>query len=189
MGPGTLFNNNPESFRNIAEARRVIQTLDRLFPKQPQFRRRIRELAARQTYLVSRFGYIRWFFSVGYWDAVRQKWIPGDDAEACIAFLPAADAFSIIKESMLRLEAQGWNERARLINQVHDSLLFEVPEHLMDEAIPAIKAEMERKSDILIDPVVAPDGLWIETSVSVGRNWGAMEELDPNTGWAKKTAA
>ncbi len=47
---------------------------------------------------------------------------------------------------------------------------------------------MERKSDILIDPVVAPDGLWIETSVSAGRNWGAMEEFDPKTGWAKKAA-
>jgi hypothetical protein len=189
MGPGTLFNNNPESFRNIGEAKLVIQTLDRLFPKQPQFRRRIRELAARQTYLVSRHGYIRWFFDVGYWDAAKQKWIPGDDAEACIAFLPANDAFGHIKDAMLRLEAQGWNDRARLINQVHDSLLLEIPDHLMDEAIPAIKAEMERKSDILIDPVVAPDGLWIETSVSVGRNWGAMEELDPNTGWANKTAA
>jgi DNA polymerase I-like protein with 3'-5' exonuclease and polymerase domains len=89
---------------------------------------------------------------------------------------------------MLRLEAQGWNERAQLINQLHDALMFHVPDTLMDQAIPAIRAEMELKSDILVDPVVAPDGLWIETSVSVGRNWGAMEELDVQTGWTRKAA-
>ena len=83
---------------------------------------------------------------------------------------------------------QGWNERAQLINQIHDALMFQIPDSLMDEAIPAIKAEMERKSEVLIDPVVAPDGLWIETSVSVGRDWSAMEELDVKTGWAKKAA-
>jgi hypothetical protein len=189
MGPGTLFNNNPESFRNMGEARRVIQTLDRLFPKQPEFRRAIRELAARQTFLRSRHGYLRWFFDVGHWDSAKGAWAPGDDAEACIAFLPANDAFGHIKDAMLRLEEQGWNERAQLINQIHDALMFHIPDHLMDTAIPAIKAEMERKSEVLIDPVVAPDGLWIETSISVGRNWGAMDELDLKTGWASKLAA
>ena len=89
---------------------------------------------------------------------------------------------------MLRLEDQGWNERAHLINQIHDALMFHVPDHLVDQAIPAIKAEMELKSDILIDPVVAADGLSIETSVSIGRNWGAMEEVDTKNGWAKKVA-
>ena len=58
----------------------------------------------------------------------------------------------------------------------------------MDEAIPAIKAEMERRSEVLVDPVVAPEGLWIQTSVSVGRDWSAMEEVDVQTGWAKKAA-
>jgi hypothetical protein len=188
MGPGTLFHNNPESFANMAEAKRVIQTLERLFPRQPQFRKQIRELAARQTFLVSRHGYIRWFFDVGHWDRARGAWVVGDDAEACIAFLPANDAFGHIKDAMLRLQAAGWNEQAQLINQLHDALMFHIPEPLMDEAVPAIRAEMERKSEILIDPVVAPDGLWIETSVSVGRNWGAMEELDPQTGWTRKAA-
>ncbi len=188
MGPGTLFNNNPESFANMGEARRVIQTLDCLFPREPQFRKRIRELAARQTYLVSRHGYIRWFFDVGYWDRAKGAWVPGDDAEACIAFLPANDAFGHIKDAMLRLDAQGWNERAQLINQIHDALMFHIPDSLMDEAIPAIKAEMERKNEMLIDPAVAPEGLWIETSVSVGRDWSAMEEVDAKTGWAKKAA-
>ncbi len=55
---------------------------------------------------------------MGYWDAAKQKWVPGDDAEACIAFLPANDAFGHIKDAMLRLEGLGWNERARLINQM-----------------------------------------------------------------------
>ena len=152
MGPGTLFNNNPESFANMAEARRVIQTLDRLFPRQPQFRKRIRELArGRPTWsagTVTSGG----SSTCGYWDRAKGSWLPGDDAEACIAFLPANDAFGHIKDAMLRLEEQGWNERAQLINQIHDALMFHIPDPLMDEAIPAIKAEMERKSEVLIDP-------------------------------------
>ena len=163
-------------------------SLDRLFPRQPAFRNRIRQLAARQTYLLSRHGYIRWFFDVGRWDPAKGAWIGGDDAEACIAFLPANDAFGHIKDAMLRLEAQSWNESARFVNQLHDALMFEIPDSLMDQAIPAIKAEMERKSDILIDPVVAPEGLWIETAVTVGREWGSMEELDITTGWTRRIA-
>jgi DNA polymerase I-like protein with 3'-5' exonuclease and polymerase domains len=188
MGAGTLLHNNPESFASRAEAQKVIDTLNRLFPRTARFRNAIREKAHRQTYLLSRHGYIRRFFDVLHWDAATGRMVPGDDSESAVAFQAANAAHATLKEAMLRLEQQGWNERAQLINQIHDALMFHIPEALMDEAIPAIKAEMERKSDILVDPVVAPDGLWIETSVSVGRDWGAMEELDPKAGWAKKAA-
>jgi hypothetical protein len=188
MGAGTLLHNNPDSFRSRAEAQKVIDTLNRLFPRTARFRNIIREKAQRQAHLLSRHGYIRWFFDVMRWDKTLGRPVPGDDAEACIAFLPANDAFGHIKDTMLRLEVQGWNERARLINQIHDALMFEIPDTLMDEAIPAIKAEMERRSGVLVDPVVAPDGLWIETSVTVGRHWGAMEEIDATTGWTRSAA-
>jgi hypothetical protein len=118
---------------------------------------------------------------VQHWDAATGRMVPGDDSEAAIAFLPANDAFGHIKDAMLTLEAQGWNERAQLINQIHDALMFEISDLLMDEAIPAIKTEMERASDVLVDPVVARGGLW--TSVSVGHDWGAMGELDQKTQW------
>ncbi len=188
MGAGTLLHNNPDSFASRAEAQKVIDTLNRLFPRTAHFRNAIREKAHRQTYLLSRHGAIRRFFDVLHWDAATGRMVPGDDSESAIAFLPANDAFGHIKDAMIRLEEQGWNERAQLVNQIHDALMFHMPDALMDEAIPAIRAEMERHSVILVDPIVAPDGLWIETSVSVGRSWDAMEELDPHTGWAKKAA-
>jgi DNA polymerase I-like protein with 3'-5' exonuclease and polymerase domains len=136
MGAGTLLHNNPESFSTRAEAQKVIDTLNRLFPRTARFRNTIREKAHRQGYLLSRHGAIRRFFDVMHWDAATARMAPGDDSEAAIAFLPANDAFGHIKDAMLRLEEQGWSERAQLLNSVHDSLLFAIPEGLIDEAIP-----------------------------------------------------
>jgi len=178
MGPRTLYTNNPESYASVADAAKVIKTLDRLFPKQPQFRAMIRRKAMMQTYLISRHGYIRWFFDV-----------LGADAEACIAFLPANDAFGTIKDKMRMLEWQGWNERARLVNQIHDALVYDMPNKLIDEAVPAIKQILELPDPLLVDPVVAPEGLWIAVDVSIGDPWSKMEEIDVKTGWSYKEVA
>ncbi len=173
MGPRTLYTNNPESYVSVADAATVIRMLDRLFPRQPKFREMIRRKAAMQTYLVSRHGYIRWFFDVA-----------GADAEACIAFLPANDAFGTIKDKMRKLEELGWNEQAHLINQIHDSLIYDMPVKLIDVAVPEIKRIMELPDPLLVDPVVAPEGLWIEVDVAIGNPWSRMEEVSVKTGWS-----
>ncbi len=145
-----------------------------------------------QTYLVSRHGYIRWFYDVGIWDPYR-GFKGGNDAEACIAFLPANDAFGLMKDKMLALGgidlegrqvAEDLLEKYGLINQIHDSLVFDMPTRLIDEGVPLIKGIMESPDPLLVDPVVAPGGLWIEASVSIGDPWSEMEEIDVATGWS-----
>ena len=175
MGFKKLYMMNRESFDNMAEAKRLLDTMNGLFPRACAWRDEVRAQAHEQGYLTSRFGCVRRFWEVFKWSGGRFV-SGGDDSEAAVAFLPANDAFCHIKLGMLRLEAAGWLERARLINQIHDALLFECPLHLKDEAVAAIRTEMERPSDVLINEV-APGGLSVEVGVSEGASWDAMREV------------
>ncbi len=178
MGYRTLFNQNPDAFDNERDAKKTIEILNGLFSRTAKFRDTIRKTAHQATNLISRHGYIRWFFDVYHWDARRNMWLPGDDSEAAIAFLPANDAHGHMKDVMITLAENGWDERYGLINQIHDALLFDCPNELVEEALYGVKTLMELPSTILVDPDVAPGGLWIEASASVGKDWASMEDVD-----------
>jgi len=79
-------------------------------------------------------------------------------------------AADIIKRAMIRmapaLEAAGLG--ARMLLQVHDELLFEVPEAELDETTRVVKQVMENACDPVLElsvPLVADAGH--------GKNWGA----------------
>lgn len=204
LGYRKLYQMNRESFTGEKDAKTLIDLLDHLFPKTCAFREAVKHRAQRDYRLVSRHGYHRRFYDVlVYWgmgrieDAVRrgrkvpsqclickQRHENGEEAEQAIAFLPANDAFGTIKDAMLELEVMGWHKRALLCNQIHDSLMFMMPDELMDEAIPAIHAVMVKPSIILTDPVVAPNGLVCDVEVGVGQTWRKLETVSVATGMA-----
>lgn len=83
----------------------------------------------------------------------------------------------IIKLAMVKvdrlIEESGWRQRAKLILQVHDELVYEVDERDSDDVAKALKLAMES--------VVSPEelhGVPIVAEVRVGRNWGDMEKLN-----------
>jgi len=175
MGYRKLYNLNRESFDSQTDAKRVIDTLNGLFPRANKWRDEVRARAHEQGFLISRFGCIRWFWEVFKWSG--GKWAPGgDDSEAAVAFLPSNDAFCHIKDALLRLQAKGLLERYRLINQIHDALMFEVPDNLVDEGIVTIASEMELPSKVMVGDI-CPGGLSVEVSVSRGKKWSEMEEI------------
>ena len=176
MGWRKLYMLNQESFGSQSEAKRVLDTLNGLFPRACRWRDEVRMRAHEQGYLMSRAGCIRWFWEVFKWDGT--KLVPGgDDSESAVAFLPANDAFCHIKDAMLRLNASGALAGFGLINQIHDDLMFLCPDERVDEAVVSIKGEMERPSEILIDPIVAPAGLSVEVGVSRGKRWNEMKKV------------
>lgn len=176
MGWRKLYMLNQESFGSQSEAKRVMDTLNGLFPRACKWRDEIRMKAHEQGYLMSRAGCIRWFWEVFKWDG--SKLVPGgDDSESAVAFLPANDAFCHIKDAMLRLEQGGHLERFGLINQIHDDLMFLCPDESVDEAIATVTVEMERPSATLIDPVVAPEGLVVEVGIAKGKRWDLMAKV------------
>lgn len=175
MGARRLFKENQDIYSNTRDAQMVIDNLNGLFPKTARFREDIKEQAHRQSYLISRHGYVRWFHDVKRWDPKTRQWIGGDDAEKAIAFLPANDAFGHIKDVMLRLHDEHLCHG--LINTVHDSLVFLLPDDELEETIRDVRIEMERPSTVLVDPRVAPNGLSVAVEVKAGPNWNDMKEI------------
>ncbi len=80
-------------------------------------------------------------------------------------------AADIIKRAMARmapaLEAEGLG-RVRMLMQVHDELVFEVPEGAVEEASAVVRRVMERAAEPAI-ALSVPLGV----EIGSGRNWGA----------------
>ena len=70
---------------------------------------------------------------------------------------------------MIRIHRRIENEHLpyRLVLQVHDELVFEVPEGRTTEAIQVIREEMERAADLAVPLTV---------SIGAGRSWSDAKE-------------
>lgn len=81
----------------------------------------------------------------------------------------SADIIKVAMRDAARLiEKKGW--KTRMLLQVHDDLLFEVPKDELDEVMPAVRKVME--SAVSLDvPVVA--------DLKKGVNWAEMEKVKP----------
>lgn len=211
MQAARLCHENQEFIKSIAIAQTLIDGLDQLFPITHHWKRNIPHFAERQGgYLISKHGYIRKFnclvdrypVSEDFIPNVRrgeslvrgkdgQLWCqsPGDDNEACVAFLPANDAFGMTREAHLRMAGyESWHDtvpvhedlldRYGFIIPLHDENVFEVEASLADELMEKLKYEMEKPSEILL----LPDGTGLsceaEFSISpIGGSWNEMETI------------
>lgn len=181
MQGNKLYETNKDSFRNAIEAQEVLALIDEAFPQLKVYRDNIAQLAHTQHYLVTRFGFARWFwdvFSFKYNPQDPKKWkvSHGSDYEDAIALGPSNDAFGHIDEAMLTLESRGMLTRYNFINTVHDSLIFYLHDDIFDTAMGEIKDIMEAPSLVLTNRV-APTGLSVEVEVAVGRDWGSLEKV------------
>jgi len=83
----------------------------------------------------------------------------------------------IIKLAMVeadkRIEKEGWREKAKLVMQVHDELVYELEEKTAEKMALALREVMEK---------VAPEGklsnVPIRAEVSIGKNWGEMKRVE-----------
>jgi DNA polymerase len=172
-----LWEENEDFIDSKAEAQKLIDLWKALFPKEVAYQRNVRELAHRQHYLLSRYGYIRWFWNVLQWNSNWQRWEPGPDSESAISHFVQNDAFGMMYDVMLELGEKGLDERFGLILNMHDALVFECPEAIVDECVVTVTELMERPSRVLVDPKVAPGGLSCKVETKIGLNLGEMSEI------------
>jgi hypothetical protein len=177
MGPNLLYQQYREDFSSLKECKMLMDLLDHVFPVSAAGRKAVREKAHREGFLLSRYGFIRWFTDVFHWDSKRSQLVPGDQYNQAVVFLFANDAHCHLKDVKLNLDAKGMLARYGFINCVHDSLMFHVDDHLVEECIAYGCAEMTKPNLVLVDPVSAPGGLEFGVSASVGDNWADMEEV------------
>ena len=180
MGYRKLYQLNRDDFESETEAKTLVDMVFSLFPALKPAQDKVKRKAARyderfnpegEGRLVSKFGAIRHFYDVQRWDRKRQAWVPGDQAEEAVAFLPASHAFGHFRSFLLKLREGGFDERFGLCNQIHDSALFHCPKVLAEECVAVVKPIMERPSSVLIYPGMAPEGL------SVGADWATGDCL------------
>ncbi len=85
----------------------------------------------------------------------------------------------IIKMAMIEadklIEKNGWREKARLLLQVHDELVYEIKKEDVAEIMPQLKHVMES----VVDPNLL-SGVPIIAEANVGPNWGNLKRVDPS---------
>ena len=182
MGYRTLYQQNRDAFSGEKECKALLDLLDHILAVSAAWRETIRSKAHYNHHLVSRYGFLRWFWDVYHWDPKKQGLVPGDSYNEAVAFLPANDAFGHIKDAMIRMNEEGLLEECGFSNQIHDALWFHMPAGLCDEMIPRLKQIMTQPNPVLSDPILAPEGLSVDVSVMVSRvegNWADKSESNP----------
>lgn len=175
IGGRKLFETNRDSFNNMGEADRLIDTLNGEFPITAQFRETIPLVAAKSNRLISRFCCPRWFWDVRRFNPQKRDWEHGKDWEKAIAYLPANHAFCHKKQALKVLYDAGLCDRYGFINDVHDALKFHTHESVAEESLYAVKDAMEFESEVLM----LPDGnrFSCEVEVKRGKSWATLEEV------------
>jgi uracil-DNA glycosylase family 4 len=164
-------------FKSKRETEALINTLRGLFKRCYQYQNSVRLLAHNQGWLKNRWGYIRWYWDVLHHNMRTGEAELGEQANDAIAFNVQADAHGYLKAAILRMEAQGWLERYNLCNIVHDSVVFECPLALLEEALSNIVAELERPCPVLRDAELCPEGLVVAAEPKVG--WSLADMGSP----------
>lgn len=198
MGANKFYKMNRHTFPSKALPEKILGLMHTRFPKTfIEYHEAIKELADQQTYLISRYGYVRRFYNVYDWRLLKNPrparagelvvrtgvnyWVrkEGGSANEAIAYLPSNDAFGVKKEAMRAL----WNhpngnlvKKFGLVNEIHDDLLFEIEDGLINEALPIIKGIMESPAHFLKNDL-CPEGLITKVEMKQGRNWADMVDI------------
>lgn len=151
----------------LAEAENFITAYFKEFPGVKSFLDGLREQAAQQGYVETLLGRRRYFPNLqrgggGY--NLRQR----EEREAINAPIQGTAA-DIIKLAMLQLpgEIEKANLQAQMLLQVHDELIFEVPDAELEETAELVQGVMEKAFQLAIP---------LSTEAKAGKSWGSMEK-------------
>jgi uracil-DNA glycosylase family 4 len=150
LGPDQMFEQNPGVFESKGEARKLRRFFFKLFPKIEQFQESAVAEAKTTALVKNPFGYIRWL-----WD------VPGLDGPKAIAQKPQSSLAAIVKRAMLQIDSEPIGDY--LILQIHDELVLDAPEKIIDEVD-------ERQREIMEAPIPELGGLIIKTARKLGRS-------------------
>lgn len=152
----------------LAECETIIQNLKAGYPGLARWQDEVKKRAAASCYTETWLGRRRYLLGIRSSD-----WGKKSFAERCALNTPIqGTAADILKLACGRI-ISGLPERLWLkpILQIHDELVFELPEDKADEAVVFIKECMETQPFPEFDvPIVA--------EASVGRNFGEMKEME-----------
>jgi DNA polymerase-1 len=155
-----------------AEAEAFIQTYFETYPRIREYIERTRREAREQGYVETLLGRRRYFPELGTRARVHHN-VRQQAYRMAINAPIQGTAADILKVAMNRLwrALRDQRLRARLILQVHDELVLEVPEEELDNVAALVIETMEGAYDL-----DAP----LKVDAKVGQNWLEMNEYDMN---------
>lgn len=158
---------------------KVMDVYKELFPAIPKWHHDVRLQADNDGYLRNAFGYTHRFNRVFSWKIENGLWQkePGDDAQAVLAFRPQSNAAGIIKEAILRLFFNRFEEGGKYLRmQIHDEIFCTTPLDEAERVDKLLQEEMERPITQLPLPASWGMGehLVVLTEGKLGPVWGQM---------------
>jgi DNA polymerase I-like protein with 3'-5' exonuclease and polymerase domains len=151
-----------------------------LFPEIPRWHRSVLLQVEKDGFLRNPFGYQHRFFRpFDYKRDQNNDWQKeqGADANKIWAFLPQSSAAGIIKDAMLRLFQNRFEECGQYLRLlIHDELFLEVPEGIVDNVDVVLTEEMERPIEqmpLLLDYNMG-EFFMVGTEAKRGQRWGEM---------------
>ena len=171
MGVNALRANLGETVSRI-DAAKFLSEYFKNFEGLARYIERTKEEAARKGFTETLFGRRRYFSGF-------QSSLPNLRAQAERMAMNApmqGTQSDIIKLAMVEadalIEKNGWREKARLLLQVHDELVYELEEKEAEKIARELRRVMES-----VVPTERLHGVPIVAEVSIGKNWGTMERL------------
>jgi len=148
------------------KAKELIDNYFRAFPKIKEYIEKVKKLAQKQGYVETIFGRRRYLANIN-------SSLPAlkNAAERTAINMPIqGSAADIIKLAMIELDYQLRQQKlqTKLLLQVHDELLLEVPEKEMDKVVKLVRKVMEG---------VVTACVLFEVGLKVGDNWSEMREI------------
>jgi DNA polymerase-1 len=144
-----------------AEARQYIDAYFRRYPRVRELNERILAEARETGRVCTMFGRKRWIPELG----ARDRNVRMNAERAAFNAPLQGSAADIIKLAMIRLEALLGGSSSQMILQVHDELVFEVPEGEVEAVASLARREMEGVCRLSVPLVV---------DVKAGPNWRDM---------------
>ncbi len=142
-------------------AKKMIEEYFEAFPSVKSWQKKTIEEAKKSGFVKNLSGRKRWF-----------KEGPSAMWERAAINMPIQSlGADILKRATIRIaeylkQEKLWNSEVRLLLSIHDELLFEIRDDILEKTISPIKNLMEQ----------AGDGITLKTEVKIGKTWGHMEK-------------
>jgi DNA polymerase-1 len=151
---------------SVGEAKKFIEEYFRDFKKVKEWQEEIKSQARTFGYVTNLNGRRRWLLSAA-------SMFRGEAAEAeraAINMPVQGLAADIIKVAMVKvageIKKRGWGQSVRMLLTIHDELLFEIREDIIEEVSMAIVKIMEGAYELEVP---------IKVTAKIGKNWGNLQ--------------
>ncbi len=151
----------------LSEAENFVKAYFKRFPSVKEYLDGLKKMAMQQGYVETLLGRRRYFPNLSTTTNVTLR--NREEREAINAPIQGTAA-DILKIAMIKLASalQKSQLKAKILLQVHDELLLEVPENEHEETTKLVQSIMENAYQLSIP---------LSTEARWGKNWGSLEEI------------